>query len=400
MPVAADAPALRRAGAGTPDKRTRRLPIRLLRFLRGFVLALLIGVLLASAFSAVMRSQSRTLPAVTGPAAVGRTSIALTDAARPDPFAADGRARELVAWIWYPAAPGSSGERAPYVPAAWTALVDNEAVFSQDLGALETNSIADAPLAGRPPVVVLLPGLGAPVASYSALAEDLASHGYAVVGINPTGSTGVVFPDGRVSPATPLGNVSGADVPGWYASAERVTNVWVADAAFVVKTLEAVPPTIGALDFDRVAFVGHSLGGAASFEACRQEPRCAAAVDLDGTLWTEVRHTGLEGPSLIVHKAPPDLCDAFCVAASADFEAVDAIGRSTRVSVAGSAHQDFSDMGLTWRPLAHLGVLGSIDADRMTGITRALVRSFLDEHVRDAPAGSFATTASGFDEVR
>jgi dienelactone hydrolase len=286
------------------------------------------------------------------------------------------------------------------VPPAWTGLVDNEAFLSQDLGAVRTNSIADAPLAGRPPVVVLLPGLGAPVASYSALAEDLASHGYAVVGINPTGSTGVVFPDGRVSPAAPLGNVSGADVPGWYSSAERVTNVWAADAAFAVKTLAAVPPTIGALDFDRVAFVGHSLGGAASFEACRQEQRCAAAVDLDGTLWTEIRRTGLEGPSLIVHKAPPDSCDAFCVAASADFAAVDAIGQSTRVSVAGSAHQDFSDMGLLWRPLAHLGVLGSIDADRMTQITRALVLSFLDEHVRDAPAGSFATTASGFVEVR
>jgi dienelactone hydrolase len=347
-----------------------------------------------------MRSQSRTLPAVTGPATVGRTAIALTDAARPDPFATDGRLRELVVWIWYPTAPGSSGQRAPYVPATWAQVVDNEAVFSQDLGALETNSIADAPLAGRAPVVVLLPGLGAPVASYSALAEELASHGYAVVGINPTGSTGVVFPDGRVSPATPLGNVSGADVQAWYASAERVTNVWAADSAFVVRTLAAAPPKIGALDFDRVAFVGHSLGGAAAFEACRQESRCGAAIDLDGTLWTEVRHTGLEGPSLIVHKAPPEACDAFCVAASADFAIVDAIGQSTRVSVAGSAHQSFSDMGLTWRPLAHLGVLGPIDADRMTGITRALVRSFLDEHVGEAPAGTFTTTAAGFVEVR
>ena len=149
-----------------------------------------------------------------------------------------------------------------------------------------------------------------------------------------------------------------------------------------------------------MAFVGHSLGGAASFEACRQELRCAAAIDIDGTLWTEVRQTGLEGPSLIVHKAPPDPCDGFCIAANADFAAVDAIGQSTRVSIAGSAHQSFSDMGLMWRPLAHLGVLGSIDANRMVEITRALVLSFLDEHVRGGPIGSFSTTASGFEEVR
>jgi len=57
-------------------------------------------------------------------------------------------------------------------------------------------------------------------------------------------------------------------------------------------------------------------------------------------------------------------------------------------------------MGLMWRPLGHLVSLGTIDADRMTTITRALVVSFLDEHVRDAPAGTFTTIASGYAEVR
>ena len=265
---------------------------------------------------------------------------------------------------------------------------------------MQAHSITDAPLDGRPPVVILFPGLGQPVAMYTAIAEDLASHGYAVVGINPTGSTTVVFPDGHVVPATALGNVSAADVPSWYTAAEKVTNVWVADAAFVLKTLAADPPQIGALDFGRVAYLGHSLGGAASFEACRQDAQCAAAVDLDGTLWTEVRHTGLEGPNLAVRAAPKDPCDAFCEAADADFATVDAIGDSTQVRVASSQHMNFSDMGLMWRPLGHLVSLGAIDADRMTTITRALVVSFLDEHVRDAIAGTFATTASGYPEVR
>ena len=376
------------------------MSVRILRFFGGLLLALLIGVLSAVAFSAVMRSQVRTLPAVTGSSIVGRTEIALADTSRADPFATDGSPRELAVWIWYPAAPGSSGAAAPYIPAPWADLVDNEGVFSQDLHALRAHSIADAPLEGHPPVVVLLPGLGQPVASYTALAEDLASHGYAVVGVNPTGSIAVVFPDGHVAPAMPLGNVAGMDVPSWYVSAERVTNVWADDAAYVVKTLSATPPKIGGLDFDHVAYLGHSLGGAASFEACRQNAQCAAAVDLDGTLWTEVRHTGLETPSLAIRAAPKDPCDAFCVAANADFATVDAIGDSTQVSVAGSQHMNFSDMGLMWRPLGHLVSLGDIDADRMTQITRALVVSFLDEHIRDAPAGSFATEASRYVEVR
>jgi len=400
MNVAVGPRAMDRGNAVPRPKSKRPLPVRLLRFLGGLVLALVIGVLVAVAFSAVMRSQSRTLPAPTGPSLVGRTALALTDSSRTDPFATDGRLRELAVWIWYPATAGSTGPTAPYVPASWAGLVDNEGVFSQDLQALHANSIADAPLDGQPPVVILFPGLGEPVATYTAIAEDLASHGYAVVGINPTGSTAVAFPDGHVVPATALGNVSAADVPSWYAAAEKVTNVWAADAAFVVKTLAADSPQIGALDFNRVAYLGHSLGGAASFEACRQDAQCAAAVDLDGTLWTEVRHTGLEAPNLALRAAANEECDAFCEAANADFATVDAIGDTTQVRVAGSQHMNFSDMGLMWRPLGHLVSLGAIDAHRMTTITRALVVSFLDEHVRDATAGTFATAASGYAEVR
>jgi dienelactone hydrolase len=345
-----------------------------------------------------MRLQSRNLPAVTGPSAVGRTEIALTDAGRPDAFAADGRARELAVWIWYPAVAGSAGAAAPYLPAAWAPLVNNEWVFFQDYNAVHTNSIADAPLDGSPPVVVLMPGLGQPVASYSALAEDLASHGYAVVGINPTESVDVVFPDGHLVAATPLGNVAGADVPAWYASAARVTEVWAADAAFVVKTLAANPPQIGALDFGHVAYLGHSLGGAASFEACRQDSRCGTAVDLDGTLWTEVRHTGLTVPNLII-RAPKDACDEFCRAAAVDFEAVKAAGNSQQLAIAGSKHMNYSDVGLMWGPLDSLLTLGTIDQSRMNVITRAAVRSFLDENVRSAPTGSFASTTARYPEL-
>jgi dienelactone hydrolase len=371
-----------------------------LRLFGTLVVGLVVVIVALTAFSALMRVQSRTLPAVTGPSAVGRTEIALTDAGRPDPFAADGRARELAVWIWYPAVAGSAGAAAPYLPAAWAPLVNNEWAFFQDYNAVHTNSIADAPLDGSPPVVVLMPGLGLPVASYSALAEDLASHGYAVVGINPTESIDVVFPDGHLVTATPLGNVAGADVASWYASAARVTEVWAADAAFVVTTLAASPPQVGAFDFSHVAYLGHSLGGAASFEACRQDSRCATAVDLDGTLWTEVRHTGLVVPNLILRAAPKDPCDEFCRAAAVDFETVDAVGNSQQLAIAGSKHMNYSDVGLMWAPVDSLVVLGTIDQSRMNVITRDAVRSFLDENVRGAPADSFASTVAQYPEVR
>ncbi|MEA2677444.1 MAG: hypothetical protein QOJ81_1585, partial [Chloroflexota bacterium] len=289
----------------------------MLRVLGRLFVGLVVGVLIFIGFSAVMRVQTVTLPEVTGTAQVGRIELALTDNARRDPFASGSDARELAVWIWYPAVQGSTGAAAPYLPSAWAPLVNNLGPLSQDLNAVHTNSIANAALDGRPPVVVLMPGLGQPVASYSALAEDLASHGYAVVGINPTESTDVVFPDGHLVSATALGGVFEMNVDDWYRSAERVTNVWAADAQFVVSSLAASPPTIGALDFDRVAYVGHSVGGAASFEACRRDDQCAAAVNLDGTLWTDVRHTGLKAPSLLLQHPGGGTCDEFCDRAAA-----------------------------------------------------------------------------------
>jgi hypothetical protein len=178
--------------------------------------------------------------------------------------------------------------------------------------------------------------------------------------------------------------------------AERITMVWAADAAFVVRALAASPPEIGALDFDHVAYVGHSVGGAAAFEACHLDELCAGAVDLDGTLWTEVRYSGLTAPSLILRQGPSEECDEFCSRAAADFRTVIATGNSQLFSIAGSLHMSFTDMALM--PL--LGTIGSIEPERMILITRDMVRSFLDVHLRNAPTATLAAATSRYSELR
>ncbi len=360
------------------------------------MLGVVVALAIVLALGAVTRSQRGSLPAVTGGSPVGRTELALMDTARVDPFATDGRKRELAVWIWYPAVPGSVSATAPYFPPAWSQLPPS-VPLGQDVSLISTNAHPNAPLAGRPPVVVLQPGLGLPVGAYSAIAEDLASHGYAVVGINETGSSGTVFPDGRVVPATVEGNVVAPNVDAWYADAERVTSTWAADAQFVVRSLETTPPAIGALDFSRVAYVGHSVGGASAFEACSQDSRCAAAVNLDGTLWTTVRHTGLDAPHLLVQKAGTDACDEFCRRATTDFDTVMADG-GRQVSIAGSVHADFQDDGLL-PAIANRFGLGSIDGRRMTGIVRDTVRTFLDVHLRGSASSDLTAALSRYPEV-
>jgi dienelactone hydrolase len=371
-----------------------------------FFVALLAVIVVGLGVSGVARGQDRQLATPTGASAVGRIELALTDSARIDPFASDGRSREIPVWIWYPTANGSLAATAPYLPKAWADAANNvngpAGVLFQDNNVVRTNSFASAPLQGKsPPVVVLMPGLGNSIAEYSELAEDLASHGYAVVGINPTGSSSVVgFPDGHLVYGTPEGSIAETNVDAWYASATRVVGVWVDDATFVVATLAKSPSALGALDFSRVAYVGHSLGGNASFEACARDTRCVAAVSLDGTIFSQIRRAGLKVPGLILQANNKASCDEFCQRRKDDFKALTVSGPVRDIAITGAEHLNFSDNSVLFMPLLRpVGQLGSIDGARGVLITRDVVRAFLDQGIRGTPASTFEETIGRYGEL-
>ena len=373
----------------------------------GVVVAALLAVMVIGVgWSGFTRAQARQLAAPTGAFAVGRVELALADSARVDPFASDGRPREIAVWIWYPTAKGNSAATAPYLPKTWADATNNvngaAAVLFQDTNAVHTNSIPSAALEGEnPPVVILMPGLGPSIAEYSELAEGLASHGYAVVGLNPTGSSDVVgFPDGHLVFGTPKGSIAETNVDAWYATASRIVGVWVDDAAFVVSTLAKNPPAIGALDFSHVAYVGHSLGGNASFEVCARDTRCVAAVDLDGTIFSKVRSTGLKVPGLILQANDKASCDDFCQRKKADFKALTLAGPVRDLAIDGAEHLNFTDNGVLFMPALHaVGQLGSIDGARGVLITRDVVRAFLDQGIRGTPTSTFEATVGRYREL-
>jgi predicted dienelactone hydrolase len=295
---------------------------------------------------------------------------------------------------------------APYLPKAWADATNDvnglAAVLFQDANVVRTNSIAGAPLAGtNPPVVIFMPGLGPSVAEYTALAEDLASHGYAVVGVNPSGSSSVVgFPDGHLVYSTPAGNVAETNIDAWYATAARVVGVWADDASFVVSALAKTAPAIGALNFGRVAYVGHSLGGNASFEVCAHDTRCVAAVNLDGTIFSEVRRSGLKAPGLILQADDKVPCDGFCQRKKEGYKALTQSGTVRVFAVTGAEHYNFTDWSAFYAPaLRPAGQLGSIDGARAIVITRDVVRAFVDQALRGTPASTFETTVGRYGEL-
>ncbi len=77
-------------------------------------------------------------------------------------------------------------------------------------------------------------------------------------------------------------------IPVERAFAERVRDVKV-----VLRNLRRLVPRAGR---DRVAMIGHSLGGATAAEAMLRFPRLDAGVDLDGTIFGDVLQKGLDEP--------------------------------------------------------------------------------------------------------
>jgi predicted dienelactone hydrolase len=251
------------------------------------------------------------LPAPTGPHHVGTTSLHLVDRQRTDPLAPTPRPRELMVQLWYPAAHTSRHALAPYLPdgvsSALISTINASAGtrFPEDVLTFPTNSRRGAPAAsGRRPVLLLSPGFGTNAAFYTTFAEELASRGYVVAGIDHTFDTTVVeFPDGRLETQ-----------PDGTEPSPLLFETRVADARFVLDQLMAFaagrnpdvdrapqPHGLGrALDLDRVGMFGHSFGNPTSAQAMLTDRRIDAGAGLDGSLFGSVVQDGLDRPYLLM----------------------------------------------------------------------------------------------------
>src|SRR5205814_7178910 len=147
-------------------------------------------------------------PRPTGPYAAGTTTWRLVDDARPETFGPPGAVRNVEVLAWYPAAPGRGGSRAPYLREGLAEVRSFATVFGvpdttfDRLAGVQTHATLDARPASQPrtfPVLVFSAGFtGIPSAS-TALLEELASHGYAVLNIvHPYEVSAATLADGRV----------------------------------------------------------------------------------------------------------------------------------------------------------------------------------------------------------
>jgi predicted dienelactone hydrolase len=145
------------------------------------------------------------LPAPTGPYPVGVTELHLVDDDRADQWVPE-RRRELMVSLWFPAV-STRGAADRYVSAEESRLILTRigaaGIPLDTLSRVRTHArtgVRALRTARGLPLVVLSPGFSFPRSSLTALAEDLASRGYVVAGVDHTfEAAAVTFPDGRIT---------------------------------------------------------------------------------------------------------------------------------------------------------------------------------------------------------
>jgi dienelactone hydrolase len=349
--------------------------------------------------------QGRTpyLPEPTGPCPVGTTSLWLTDVSRPDPWAAGVSARELMVSLWYPAAP-SGGRRARYMTPAESGLqLTSRGVTGvpQDLlSTVRISAVSDATPAGRQgalPLVVLSPGFTNSRSVLTALAEDLASHGYVVAGIDHTyESFATAFPDGRVT--TCRARETRRRGTGFW---EKVVAGRAADVCFVLGELTGTHPAwpgAGLIDPSRMAMAGHSAGGAAAIAAMLADSRIRAGIDMDGATVAPMPDEGLSRPFLFLGKQSNYTPGSGGAVTTWERDWKLLTGWKRWLLVAGTVHASFTDLALL-ADQSGIDIGAGLPGSRSLDITRAYVRAFFDQHLRGRPQALLDQPSPRYPEV-
>ncbi len=133
------------------------------------------------------------------------------------------------------------------------------------------------------PTLLFSPGFGQKPAQYSTLLASWARQGYLVIAIEHP-----AFAD--------------PDNMELYDAAKIIARQLVRSLDHVLAARREGSAVLALVDPGRIGVVGHSIGGAAAAQACAWDSRFKAGMDLDGTIFGEVVHTGMPQPFFLIRQ--------------------------------------------------------------------------------------------------
>jgi predicted dienelactone hydrolase len=385
-------------------------------------------------------------PSPTGPSRVGITSVELVDNSRLETL---GRSptgnRDLMLRVWYPASvvPGTKPEPvladaqrvSPVLAHIETILSGGNGslpkMFFGHLSLVQSHSYPDAPISSsRPayPVLIFSPGFASFLEANRSLMEECASHGYVVVAVShPYDLAFTLYPDGRIVVQNEnrmrkfLQEDEEAsdrnDVYKKYEAAKDLNEkevllrelvsyaptindgvrLWAADMVFVLNQLKVINSTVGAsvlagkLDLRRVGVLGESLGGAAASETCILDNRCLAGLSFDSTPYGVTIDHPVTHPYMFLNNETNDTNETVYRMADAP---------AYYVTIQGTTHTNFTELGLISPLFRWVGALGPIDQRRMIQISNAYILAFFDKYLQGIASSLLSGVSPRYPEVR
>jgi dienelactone hydrolase len=336
-----------------------------------------------------------------GPFAVGLTTIPVTVQRPPDVGPYELKAVPQVQ-LWYPA-------QAQGRQAGLTSLLARRAAarFRAEPAAPASADALVAQAGQKFPVVIYFDGWPEDRTQNITLLLELASRGFAVASVTYQGI-------GR-----PMVDYSSA--AGFEHSVQldhSRARLHARDAIAVLDTLSRLAGEPGngfaqRLDTQHAGMLGFSFGGAIAAEASRLDSRIQAAVNLDGRHWGEALERGVEKPYMFI-------CEELSMPSAADLASTDPMTRyearldrldysqlaanlqaqgGVRVTIAGTAHMNFTDRALR-SPLRRFTGAGPIDARRAQEIIRTFVVEFFSRYAVPGQPPPLDSPWPHFPEVR
>jgi predicted dienelactone hydrolase len=343
----------------------------------------------------------------TGEFGTGRQLIYLSDETREK--------REIAVWVYYPAELKDKTLSENVLPAEWAAGYRN--VMEKRLGGSASTALLSAKTftqnespaaAGKEtfPVLIFAPGANWLPTDYSSIIEELTSSGYVVLAF-------------AASPLSPIIRYSNGNMVESPRVDEATYKVVTDDFRFIAGQVDKLnqDSTLkinGRLDITKIGAFGHSIGGAAAIAAAADNPKIAAAVNLDGDFAGETLNANPAQPIMYLTTEPPNLNGAPIEQWDEDrsemrrknvWEKIKSRSQSAiRIRAATMFHSNFQDAALlpadSMPEKLRQNRFGKIEGARGVKVSTELALVFFNAHLKAGSAKVFLKIAERYPEIR